>query len=106
MAANNVITTTIKNRMKLGNARMNVVDIEFDEVKYATGGISISAAKFGLGAVFMVHPAPSGGYVYEYDHGNRKLKVFEAGANGLAEVAAYTSGNGIDASIRCIAIGV
>ena len=70
------VTTTLKQRTKLGNARMNVVEVEITSETYATGGIEITSAKLGLGLPYVVVPAPAAGYIFEFDHDNNKLKAY------------------------------
>ena len=110
------VTTTLKNRAKLGNARMNVVEVVIASETYATGGIEITPAKLGMGALYVVVPAPAGGYIFEYDHDNNKLKAYtptNVAASGSAGVAGAdntlirtgassigVSGTGVAASIR------
>lgn len=59
------VTTTLRQRGKMGNMRLNVVDAAIAAETYATGGISISAAKLGLGLAYVVLPSPAAGYIFE-----------------------------------------
>ena len=70
------VTTTLRQRGKMGNMRLNVVDVAITSETYATGGISVAAAKLGLGLAYVVLPSPAAGYIFEYDHANSKLKAF------------------------------
>ncbi len=87
------VTTTLRQRTKLGNARMNVVDVVIDSETYATGGIAITAAKMGLGLPYVVIPAPAAGYIFEFDHGESKLKAFTPVKAQIAHSHANTLGN-------------
>ena len=84
------VTTTLKNRAKLGNARMSVVEVVIASETYATGGIEITPAKLGMGTLYVVVPAPAAGYIFEYDHDNNKLKAYtptNVAASGSAGAA-------------------
>ena len=67
----------------MGTARLNIVDIDLSAESYASGGISISAAKLGMNYPGAVLPAPAAGYIFEYDHDNRQLKAFPATSSPL-----------------------
>lgn len=69
------VTVTINKRFKFGNGFGVVADVLLDD-SYPTGGESIDAGKFGLQSLDFVIPSPSGGYIFEYDHANKKLKGF------------------------------
>ena len=74
------VTTTLKQRGKMGNMRLNVVDVDIDQEQYPAGGIDVTAAQMGLGLPYVVLPAPAGGYVFEYDHDTRKIKAYTLGS--------------------------
>ena len=87
------VTTTLRQRGKMGNMRLNVVDAAIAAETYATGGISISAAKLGLGLAYVVLPSPAGGYIFEYDHANSKLKAFTPVKEQAVHTHVNTLGN-------------
>ena len=113
-------TVTLRERRKMGNAYMNVCDII--PGVYATGGVSVTPGQFGLTMLDMVLPAPAAGYIFEYDHVNRKLKAFTptsvamAGTAGVAgadntliktsDTAVGVSGTGTAAAVRNVAAEV
>jgi hypothetical protein len=68
-------TVSLLHRRKLGNAYMNVADVTFGS-SYPTGGESITALQLGLTTIDFVLPSPAGGYIFEFDHTNKKLKAF------------------------------
>ncbi len=69
------ITVTLKERRRLGNAYMNILDVALDD-SYPTGGEAITARQLGLNVVDFVLPSPAAGYIPEFDHSNMKLKMF------------------------------
>lgn len=100
-------SVVIKDRFRFGNGTMVIADVTMDD-SYPTGGEEVLPAKFGLTSLSMVQAAPSGGYVLEYDHANKKLKAYygdyDAVADGaLIEVAAAANLSAVIA--RVIAIG-
>lgn len=62
----------------MGNLKLNIVDIELTNQSYLVGGIEIPSAKLGVTAPMAVNPMPAAGYVFEFDHLNKKLKAFPA----------------------------
>lgn len=70
------VTSTLRQRARVGNARMNIVDIELENETYADGGIEIPPSRLGLTLPYAVIPAPAGGFVFEWDHQANKLKAF------------------------------
>ena len=100
-------TFTSIDRYKFGNANALILDASIDT--YATGGIGIPAAKFGLATISMVIPEAAAGYVAHYDLASKKLLLYiadyDAVADGpLIEVADKAA---LDpaVSIRLLAIG-
>ncbi len=84
-------TAVVRQRSIHGNNRVVFADVTLD-ASYATGGMTLNPRDVGLSSRFdFVQCAPSGGYVFEFDHTNNKIKVFveEAVAAGgpLLELA-------------------
>lgn len=81
---------TISNlkRIKLGNAYAVTADITFDK-SYDAGGEPLTARNIGLNVLTMLMCEPQGGYTFEYDHTNKKVKAMvpiSAAANeGVAD---------------------
>lgn len=69
------ITFTLKDRIKMGNAFMVVADITLSS-SYPTGGEPIEPKSLGLNAIYGLMAYPSGGYLFEFDHANKKLKAY------------------------------
>ena len=69
------VVASLKARRKLGNAYMNIVDITLC-ASYPTNGEAITAKQLGLNAIDFVLPSPAAGYVFEFDHADKKLKAF------------------------------
>lgn len=68
-------SVTIKKRGKFGNGFVVVADVTFDD-SYPTGGEALTAQQFGLTVLDFVLPSPASGYLFEFDHANKKLKAF------------------------------
>lgn len=66
---------TVKQRRKFGNGFAVIADVAMDS-SYPTGGEAVTARQFGLEVFDFVLGAPSGGYVPEFDHASKKLKVY------------------------------
>lgn len=100
------VTTTLKQRTKLGNARMNVCDVAISAESYVTGGIALTAAKLGLGLIYAVLPAPAAGYIFEFDHANSKLKAFTPTNVAMAGTAGAAGADNTVIRTSATAIGV
>jgi hypothetical protein len=68
-------TVAIKKRSKFGNGYAVTADVTFGS-SYPTGGEALTAQQFGLSALDFVLPSPAAGYIFEFDHANKKLKAF------------------------------
>jgi hypothetical protein len=90
---------TIKKKTKFLNVNAVIADIALDS-SYPTGGEAISASQFGLNSIDFVMPSFSAGYDAEYDHANKKLKMFTAGS----EVTDTTDLSAV--TVRVLAIGL
>lgn len=71
--------------------KIMLADVTFDS-SYPTGGETLTAANFSVGAIKALTGGMNGGYVPEWDATNGKLLAFEAGADAapLDEVANTT----------------
>lgn len=74
-----------------GDCFDDVVTVTFDN-SYPTGGEPLTAADIGRTRILHVDASPAGGFIYEYDHTNSKLKAYttdlsEATDGPLVEVA-------------------
>ena len=77
--------------------RWRTADVTLD-ASYPTGGYSITPANLGFTKVkAVIIQSHTGGYVYEYDVANQKLKAYRqtAATGALAEVPNTTSLTGI-----------
>jgi len=70
------LTTTIDRRSTFGNQRIRHLSVDFDS-SYPLGGEAFSPGDMGLSRADMVTPSPQGGYSFEYDETNEKLKVLD-----------------------------
>lgn len=68
-------TVTVKKRTKFAGLFAVIADITMDN-SYPTGGETITANQLGLSVMDFVLPAPAAGYLFEFDHANKKLKAF------------------------------
>jgi len=96
-------SVAIKNRIKFGNAYAVIADVTFDS-SYATGGEEVKPAQLGLRNVFLVQAGNSGGYAFEYDYTNTKLKAYygdnDSASDGpLVEVPNATNLSAVTARI-------
>lgn len=66
--------TNIK-RLKGGNFYQQISEITFDS-SYATGGEVLTPRELGLNVIDFVDFESAGGYLFQYDHVNQKVKVF------------------------------
>lgn len=67
-----------------GLHKVRFVTVAFDS-SYPTGGESLTAANLGLAGIVHVQAGSAGGYVFEYDHTNKKLKAFMGDNNNAAD---------------------
>lgn len=68
-------SVSVLKRFKFGNGYGVVADVTLDS-SYPTNGEAITAQQFGLGVLDFVLPSPAAGYIFEFDHANKKLKAF------------------------------
>lgn len=78
-----------------GDCFDDVIEVTFDN-SYPTGGESLTPADIGRTRILHVDASPGGGFVYEYDHDNSKLKAYttnlsESSDGPLVEVADTSS---------------
>lgn len=84
---------------------MAFVDATFD-TSYAAGGEvfdpELVLTQFPVGLEYHIEAPPSGGYLFEYDYVNKKLKVLVEGdaAGPLVEVAGTTDLHTLTAKLR------
>lgn len=87
-----------------GNMRFVTGVIAFDS-SYPTGGEALTAATLGLSTVLYFQAQAKGGFVFEYDYSNSKLKVFSQGyahgTGGAVTLDDYpiTAGPGVTSGI-------
>ena len=90
---------TISNLRHTGMSgmRSKLCDIAFDS-SYPTGGEALTPASLGLERIEHISIEPNGGYFFEYDYDNAKLKAFTPTATQTAvttdEVTIAASGAG------------
>ena len=70
------LTVAIDHRSTFGNQRIRHLSVDFDN-SYPMGGETLSPGDMGLRRADMVTPSPQGGYSFEYDAANEKLKVLD-----------------------------
>jgi hypothetical protein len=62
--------------VSLGNRRMTYGTGNLGT--YAAGGVAVTAAQVGLGAIDDLQVMPAGGYVFEYDKTNGKVLAYQS----------------------------
>lgn len=86
-------SVTVSKRTIFGNKKVCVGTVAFDS-SYPTGGEAVSYANLGLANVDFVQVSSAAGYVFEYDHTNKKVKAYwvDTTTDGaaMAEVADTT----------------
>lgn len=68
------LTVSNLKRTKFSNLKGAVADITFDD-SYPTGGESLTPENLGLSVIDFLVAENAGGYIFEYDRVNKKLKV-------------------------------
>lgn len=68
-------TVVVKKRTKFNNLYAVIVDITLDS-SYPAGGEAITPQQLGLTTIDFVLPSPAAGYLPEFDHTTKKLKMF------------------------------
>lgn len=71
------LTVDNKEWVSLGNKRMLVAQVDFDSA-YAFGGEALDYTAYGFNSVSSVKLTAQGGYTFEYDYTNKKIKAFTA----------------------------
>lgn len=61
-------------KLKGGNFYQQVSEITFDN-SYPTGGESLTPRELGLNVIDFMEIESAGGYMFQYDHANQKIKV-------------------------------
>lgn len=100
------VTTTVRQRTKLGNARMNICDVAISAEPYTTGGISIPVARLGLNRAFAVLSSPAAGYIFEYNHADSRLRAFAPTNVSMAGAAGTADANNTVIRTSATAIGI
>lgn len=101
------MTVTIKKKFKCNNGYIVIADVVLDS-SYPIGGEAISAKELGLEVIEFVNPSPASGYVFEFDHTNKKLKAFYADYDAAADGALIEVPDTTDLSavtVRLVAFG-
>lgn len=89
------ITVTVKHRLR-GRATGTL-----NLGTYATGGVAVTPAKFGFETLTSLAVQPAGGYVFEWDEANAKIKAYrqkDPAATGGADIALPQVANSTDLS--------
>lgn len=74
------------------NRRVNFGTLAFDS-SYPTGGESLTPANLNMKAIDQIIFAPAGGYSFEYDYTNQKVKVFQPAPPVVFEEAVTVTSN-------------
>lgn len=87
------LTVDSKVWVSLGNKRMLIAQVDFDD-SYAYGGETFTYASYGFNSVDLVRLANQKGYIFEFDYTNSKFKVFAPAPAIVVDEVQTTSGNG------------
>ena len=68
-------SVSVVKKNKFGNGYAVTANVTFDD-SYPTNGEALTAQQFGLTVLDFVLPSPAAGYIFEFDHSNKKLKAF------------------------------
>ncbi|MCP4346118.1 MAG: hypothetical protein GY795_11410 [Desulfobacterales bacterium] len=87
---------------RFGQMLEKIRDVTFDD-SYPTGGEALTPVSLGLGEIDVFVAEGAGGYVFEYDRTNDKLKAFTGGSEvanltDLASLTVRVSARGIEGS--------
>lgn len=99
-------SVAINDRLKMSNANVSIGDITIGT--YATNGVAVTAAQFGMNTLKFVLASPTAGYVFQYDYANQKLKAYYADYDGSADGALIEVANSANLGsvvARTIAVG-
>jgi hypothetical protein len=108
-----VTTTTINKRSVFGDRKVVNATLAYDTGDYAAGGIAVTAAQFGLtvieavlfqGAALDVSATPTA-LMPQWNHGDLKVRLFEAAAAGASFTEKPAEAMGAGASVRVLVIG-
>ena len=72
-----------------GNRRTSQCVLAFDS-SYPTGGEALTPGQVGLQVIESASIEPKGGYVFEYDYTNQKIKVFSGGGADITPAGSIT----------------
>lgn len=90
-------SASVKNRFKFGNGYAVIVDVQMDD-SYPTNGEAVVESQLGLESIDFVLLSPNAGYVPEFDHANKKVKVFYADCDYAGDKALIEVANGTNLS--------
>lgn len=79
------LTIAIVNQDSLIGSLLRVADITFDS-SYPTGGESLTPQMLGLTVIDFINAPAKGGYSFEYDRTNKKLKALYATGGGVEAI--------------------
>ncbi len=99
------VTVAMKKRFSFGNGYGTICDVTLGS-SYPTGGEPITAQQLGITALNFVLPSPAAGYVFEFDHVNKKLKAFTPTTVALAGTAGTADANNTVIKTAGAALGV
>ena len=71
-----------------GNRRTSQCVLAFDS-SYPTGGEALTPGQVGLQVIESASIEPKGGYVFEYDYTNQKIKVFSGGGADITPAGTF-----------------
>lgn len=103
------LTVTSVFKSEVEGRRMHAVTLAFDDA-YPTGGEALTADNVGLSRIDQAIIAPAGGFVFEWDQTNKKVKAYwvDTSTDGaaMAEVPNDTDINAALTAVLGIFFGV
>lgn len=93
------VVVALLKRAKNLTLHQNIAEVTFDN-SYPTGGEPVTPAQFGVRSIDMMLITNNGGYIFEYDHVNNKIKAY----NSTTGVALASPGSEVVAATNLSAV--
>lgn len=101
-----LVNVELSEEARLADFRFNVVNFKGDSAYVNPGGRAGLAAVLGFREAVAIVPLSHGGYVWDYDPGTDKLKVYQQSAATSALTEVPNNANLSAVTFRALVIGV